>query len=165
MNHLSDEILQKYLADCVGNERAEIDRHLAECSSCRQNLEIYRQLFVELNRPLENLLPSTFSAQVTARLKAVSNRRSRIFEWLFLLVGLLFSLTISLYLLNSRNIASSILRFLQNNLTWNTEILGLIKSFINRLNGNVDFILFAGALIILIAIIDRLISHSRLRMD
>ena len=164
MNHLSEEDLQKYLDDPINPEQAEIENHLSSCLSCRQNLATYQKLFTELNKPVADLLPPHFAAQVTIKIQAANSRQSRVFEWLFLTVGFFLSVAASLYFLNSKNIAGSILRFFQNNFTWNTEMLSLVNSMIEQLNGNVDFILFAGALIILIAAIDRLFVRPRLRL-
>lgn len=55
MTHIEEDILELYVLDSaeVGEMRAEIDRHLAECPGCRRRVEEMRAYYSELEERLE----------------------------------------------------------------------------------------------------------------
>lgn len=58
--HLTDETLQAFLLKEIQHDT--ISTHLADCSTCRDRLEEYQYLMVEISK----IAPETFSFDVTA---------------------------------------------------------------------------------------------------
>lgn len=88
VRHLNDIEIQALLdrrtlehPGCVPGERYRKDldsqEHLDNCVSCREELELYRELYAELGRPTTVSLPRNFARKVTFSLPPFRARRTR----------------------------------------------------------------------------------------
>ena len=83
MNHLSDELLNEYLDNALA-DRAQAEKHLAECAECTARLAALQALFAEIESLPEVTLSRDLAAAVTRRVRGYSAMP----RWLTLTVGL-----------------------------------------------------------------------------
>jgi anti-sigma-K factor RskA len=95
--HPSDETLNEYLDNALdAPARANVDAHLAGCSQCTAQLEMWRALFSELDTLTEEPLARDLSAGVLARLPLVQPRVQPTLTWLFVIQALAAVLVLAL---------------------------------------------------------------------
>lgn len=95
--HPSDEALNEYLDNALdAPARANVDAHLAGCSQCTAQLEMWRALFSELDTLTEEPLARDLSAGVLARLPLVQPRVQPTLTWLFVIQALAAVLVLAL---------------------------------------------------------------------
>ena len=64
MKHLSDEVIQCYLDNSIPEKMNDIKKHLDTCSSCRENLAVYENIYAELENEAEFQLSPNFAGRV-----------------------------------------------------------------------------------------------------
>lgn len=76
MNHPSDDLLDRYLDhDLAPEERASMERHLADCVACRDTLAALAGLFGALEALPAEPLPVDLTPRVLARIASHPQRR------------------------------------------------------------------------------------------
>lgn len=70
MNHLTPVEIQDYLDGNLPERAGEIDNHLAECKSCREEVRQYKMLFVDLAQEKPLTLPAGFVDRVMDQIPA-----------------------------------------------------------------------------------------------
>jgi hypothetical protein len=86
LNHLSDEQIQDYLDNPETGNRSGIEIHLHGCSLCRQNLELYRQMYGRLQQDTVPQLSINFSRQVMTRIKRQNISENHLVENILILL-------------------------------------------------------------------------------
>lgn len=69
MNHLSDEQIQDFLDGNLPEREEEIRAHIESCTRCREEVDRYRSLYLELAAAPENALAPGFADRVVAGLQ------------------------------------------------------------------------------------------------
>ncbi|MBN1998932.1 zf-HC2 domain-containing protein [candidate division KSB1 bacterium] len=70
MIHPNDQNLQSYLDDTLlPQQKREIAKHLGQCPSCRQTLQIYRSMYQQLQEEIPDQLSPRFSSRVVRAVK------------------------------------------------------------------------------------------------
>ncbi|NOY61073.1 MAG: hypothetical protein GXO75_19350 [Calditrichaeota bacterium] len=167
MKHLDDEQIQAYVdGHLPAEEMRKVKTHLQECSFCRKEVQVYGQLFNILQQDIDFQLSANFARRTVSRIKkkslgTVYNKLITVFFGLF---GIILAVNISLYYVN---FTSMINEFKQDTLSFDlqifTSIFEQINIFISQNNIDVRIILFAGIILLLLAVIDRFVLQSRTR--
>jgi anti-sigma factor RsiW len=81
MKHCTDKQLQALATGEVLDDRKELESHLAVCSSCRHQVQVYGQLMSVLaEAPAEELSPN-FASSVIGRIEESGTRAMNYLEW------------------------------------------------------------------------------------
>lgn len=155
MNHLSDEEIQKYLDKDSGLNRADIEKHLKTCNSCRTNFIAYKQLYTNLEDETGFMLSANFSESVVSRIKKSKEKTSNFFEGMLLTIAGLFSIGLVFYFTNLGNV---LLNIFQKN---SAEVKPIIEGIGNIFGSNLILILFAVIILILFGLADKLILQTK----
>jgi hypothetical protein len=155
MRHLTDELLQQYLDKREPVNRAEVEAHITICHFCKEKLEQYRELYFELSSDDVPAKDLNFNSDVLSAIKRVKagGKSNTVILWLSTLSGTalaLFGLTYFEMISWSALITG----------VW--DLITVISSpiqevsflLIDRLNGNLDILVFAAVALALFQLLD-----------
>ncbi|NLP10283.1 zf-HC2 domain-containing protein [bacterium] len=167
--HLNDEHMQNYLdGNLTAAESAEVQGHLAECGSCRQQMEWYQKIYSKLNAEE----PEVFSSQWQDRvLQAVEGESLGFLHHQLWQVFVGMAVVLGLFKLSSlfMNYGSVVQVFRRSLLSSFYAIFtGLdfaagVAARLHSLSLYLPLIASIAAALIFILLLDRLLSKARLR--
>ncbi len=172
LKHITDDEIQDYLDGNISSEMKSIEGHLEVCDACQANLERYRLLYGELKNEEDIRLSPYFSEAVMSRLPASSAKKTRYnyLNILMIVLGIVLSIAVTVQYFD----VESLLSALPGKSSFNIEIAPFdfseAKDMVSRLGSGLNLLLFAAAVIILVAVIDRLVlkpyaKHFRSKMN
>ena len=142
LSHLSDEQIQNYLDQADPLNRAEIEKHLHNCSYCTRNLQIYRGIYHQLSQdPLPDL-SDNFSGLLLTRIKSNPDEKTNFWENIFFIALLVIGAVVGSYLINPLPLLKFIAEPLYDAFT---NALSIVPGQLNS-----TLILIAGGIAILI---------------
>jgi len=142
LNHLSDEQIQKYLDHAESENRSEIENHLRKCSFCTHTLQIYKEIYHQLDNDSIPDLSKNFSRTLVAKITAQQDKKTFFWENIIFFFLLLVSAVGTSYLINPMPLLRTIIKPL---LDFYNSTMGQVQV---QLNGGLMII--AGGIIILI---------------
>jgi hypothetical protein len=142
LNHLSDEQIQSYLDHAEHENRSEIENHLQKCSFCTHTLQIYKEIYHQLENDSIPDLSKNFSGTLVAKITAQQDKKTYFWENIIFCFLLLVSAVGTSYLINPIPLLRAIIKPLLN---FYNSTLGQLQV---QLNGGLTII--AGSIIIFI---------------
>jgi hypothetical protein len=165
LKHLTDEEIQEYLdGNLSGDVALLIQEHIQACPLCREAVKQYQSVYVGLEDEKGFELPRGFAKSVVNKLPAEAEAKSRfgIINILLVALGVAISLGITLYLIDLKPLGKALSDFLPGP-ELGTGLLDLVKGLLVGLNGNVEFLMVALLIFLLVAGLDRLVLQPRYR--
>lgn len=159
--HIDDEQIQDYL-DGNHPTRSLVSAHLAQCGSCRKQLQYYREIYTGLAVREKVRLPATFADNITAKIAVESSPLWRFEAWQLLLgsFGLLAGFGATTYLIGLKKIWGFLV-----NLTGAVKLLATpladIAIFFSGLNLNFGLLGFAAFAIAFILFLDHFLFQKQ----
>ncbi|MCH8127749.1 hypothetical protein IIC38_17615 [candidate division KSB1 bacterium] len=161
MKHLNDEQIQNYLDRNFTDKTQAILEHLKICEYCRTKLEQYREIYGGLKKEINFQLSGDFSESVLAKLPFESESKTS-FYWMMVLVfvGMLLGIGSMFFFIDLKPVVDQLLSLklfesLAPVVTWLQPILSGI---------NINLLFFAGFLLILFSLADRIFVQKKLGM-
>ena len=161
MKHLNDEQIQNYLDRNFTDKTQAILEHLKICDYCRVKLEQYREIYGGLKKEINFQLSGDFSESVLAKLPFESESKTS-FYWMMVLVfvGMLLGIGSMFFFIDLKPVVDQLLSLklfesLAPVVTWLQPILSGI---------NINLLFFAGFLLILFSLADRIFVQKKLGM-
>jgi hypothetical protein len=106
-NHLDNEDFQKFLDnDITANEKRKYISHLNNCSECRLVLDDYKSIYLALESEEDFRLSINFTQNVVSQLalQKITVKKDRWSDRLFAFAGIVISLLVSIFYLESPEI-------------------------------------------------------------
>ncbi len=159
MKHLNDEQIQNYQDRNFTDKTQAILEHLKICEYCRTKLEQYREIYGGLKQEIKFQLSKDFSESVLAGLPFRSEDKTSYF-WLILIsfIGTLLGVGSMFFFVDLKPVVDKLVSLklfesLAPVVTWLQPILSGI---------NINLVFFAGFLLILFSLADRIFVHKKL---
>jgi hypothetical protein len=164
VNHLSENQIQEYLDNTLVSGKQDIITHLDNCPLCRNRVQEYEALFLQIKEAEPEFLPADFASKVMTAIEtesSVTGQRS-IWSVIFAILGTIVGLITMGYFINLRPLAD--LFNLSDVRQYCSVILfDGIKDITGLFNVDIGTILYVGLTLIVIAAIDVIIRHNRRR--
>ena len=77
MKHLTDSIIQEYLDSSEHSHRTAVENHAIVCFECREKLEQYRELYVQLAVETEPIPDVSLNLSVLAGIGRLEHKRNK----------------------------------------------------------------------------------------
>ena len=165
IEHLSDKRIQEHLDNKSRSGRLSPgeQRHLESCELCRGAMADYGHLYSGLAQEERRLLSSDFTARTMARIRslekpAAAMSRSMLF---LVVIGIVTVCSVVNYFVNIKSILYAIESFSVGRLTSSTTIVSAMEQWSAKLGGNLDILVFAGLLLILVGLVDKLLVKQK----
>lgn len=158
MNHLTDHDIQSYL-DHLKNP--EIEEHLATCTACRGQVELYKQIFAGLKEEENIVLPSNFSNLVIGQIEGLHEKRSRWKEWLLTGLTAFCGVAITVYY-STASISAETLESWFPEIEWDVIAESLTDRLADTIGNNFHFLIFGLFILLLIEWMDKKLIRPRL---
>lgn len=156
-DHLTDEQIQAYLdGQMAARDKTPIDIHLHACARCLHELMIYRDLYSSLEQDSLPELSADFADRVVSKLKSSGQTWWDKMESGFIVSLTLITLATSLYFVNPLPWLTNTGMSLLNSLP------AYGSSLLEKLNGNLPFVLVALLIFFLIELFDKKLLKPRL---
>ena len=153
--HLNDKQIQDYLDNRTPDKSSFVANHLRQCTRCRQELALYRELYMTLEKDPLPKLPVDFADKVIARLPVAGGSRWDKLESGFIAAIILVTLAVSTYFVNPLPLLIETGKSLWHNLPF------LNSDLLSKLNGNLSLLLIAVLIFLLVEVFDKkLIKHK-----
>lgn len=155
MRHLTDDLIQKYLDKVEPVDRPEIENHLIVCHVCREKVEQYQELYLELYNDDIPLPNNTLNLNVISEIERLESRKKS-----HKLVAVLSSLS---------GIAAAFALLTYFGLVSWSGLFGVVGQvstlifrplfdtaalFAEKLNGNLEILIFAAIAMLLFQMLD-----------
>ncbi|NIR50532.1 hypothetical protein GWO43_18625 [candidate division KSB1 bacterium] len=157
LKHLTDKIIQEHLDDPNSPTSRRVQAHVEECHRCKKQLELYQNLFEELNADVGFELSASFSESVISRIKAESSSFG-ILSFGLAFMSLLVGLIATFYL---TSLKSSLKSFAKIGAYLNLKIFLKLEIFLSDLNLDLELLGVAAFILIVISAIDHFVLQSR----
>jgi hypothetical protein len=153
--HLNDKQIQDYLDNRMPDKSSFVANHLRQCTQCRHELALYRELYMTLEKDPLPKLPADFADRVIARLPVAGGSRWDKLESGFIAGIILVTLAVSTYFVNPLPLLIETGKSLWHSLPFlNSDVL-------TKLNGNLSLLLIAVLIFLLVEVFDKkLIKHK-----
>jgi len=153
--HLSDEQIQDYLDNRISDNSSSLTNHLSQCAQCRDQLTLYRELYLLLGKDAVPKLSLDFADRVVAQLPAAGSRRWEKLESGFIAAIILVTLAVSTYFVNPLPLLIETGKSLWHSLPFqNSDLL-------TKLNGNLSLLLIVILIFLLVEVFDKkLLKHK-----
>ncbi len=166
--HLADEQLQAYLDGTI-DDSAEAEAHLESCPRCRQEVEIYRQLYVTISQEDAPELSPDFVDRVMARLPESEEIAEaevfaggfRIRDSLVFIVAVIAMIAGAVYFINPTTLFKSVDDVAATPSLANNQYLSGFFKELSGLHLDMSIIVFAVLTFVGIGIIDRILANRR----
>jgi hypothetical protein len=155
-HHLSDTQIQSYLDNNTGSEISHIETHLRQCSRCRLELDLYRELYLNLEKDVLPALPADFATKVISGLPVKNQSRWEKIESGFMVAIILISLAVSFYFINPLTFLSET----GSSILHKLPAIGI--DLFARLNGNLPFVLIALLIFFIVEVFDKKLLKPKL---
>ena len=159
IKHLTDIDIQNYLdGDLSTEKQALIVRHLQVCKECQAELKRYEELYKGLSSEIIAELPVNFTMSVISK---IQNESSNLFKLKFRdiilsIVGLLVACGSVVYFMDYKMLLEYFVESFTNNFSIDITI---IKTFFAKFNLDLNMIVFAGLILLILLLLDNLISR------
>ncbi len=166
--HLTDEQLQAYL-DGTLDEAAEVETHLASCPRCRREVELYRQLYVAIERDdIPDLSPG-FVERVMDRLPESTETADteiiapgfRIRDSLVFIVAIIAMIAGAVYFIKPMTLFRSVDDVAAAPSLADNQFLSSFFKDLSGLHIDPSIIVFAVLTFVGIGVIDRILANRR----
>ncbi len=165
LKHISDDEIQDYLDGNITSEKESIEAHLRLCKTCQTNLELYRELYGELASEGSMELSADFADTVISRLQTTEAKKFRtsLLNIIAVILGAVVCIVITAHYVD----LSSLFPALPGGSMFDIKIdafdFGAVKQLISDWGSGLNILLFAAAIIVVIAAIDRLFLNPKTR--
>ncbi len=163
LKHLTDEEIQEYLDGNLSEDVALLTReHLKACPLCREAVKQYQSVYVGLGDDRGFELSKGFARSVVNKLPAEAEAKSYsgIVNVLLVALGVAVSLGVTLYLIDLKPLGKALSDFIPGP-ELGTGLLDLAEGLLVGLNGNVEFLIVALLIFLLVAGLDRFVLQPR----
>jgi hypothetical protein len=164
MKHLSENEIQEYLDNTISTGKQEIITHLDSCQLCRNRVNEYEALFLQLKKAEPGGLPADFASSVMTRIEAEAPAPGRRSVWSLILpiTGVIVGL-ISIGYFGNLKLLLEAIKLLDARQYFDRVFFDELSAIAGSLNIDLGTILYVGLMLIIIAAIDIIIRHNRRR--
>jgi len=164
LEHLTDQNIQDYLdRNLSADQSAKVRQHLNECAACRSQFEVYQKLYSELSAEVSVALSPAFVTAIMQKIQqeAPITFHIKIRDILLSVLGLLFAVSTTFYFVDLKSIYVSIEKSLKPQLQSLQIIFVKAIALISELDININLFLFAGLVLLILILTDRLIYRYK----
>ncbi len=165
LQHLTDEEIQDYLdGNLSGDVASLILQHLEVCHRCREAVKQYQSVYIQLEDDKGFQLSKGFARSVVNKLPAEGEAKSYsgIINILLVVLGIVVSLGVTLQYVDLKPLGKALSDFLPGP-ELGAGLLDLVEGLLVGLNGNVEFLMVALLIFLLVVGLDRLVFQPKYR--
>lgn len=161
--HLTDDEIQDFLDGNILHGETDLRHHLDTCEICTAALEQYKMLTVGLQKDPEFHLPRNFARSILSKLSPEHSIPSFFMstDIILIVIGSVLALGAIFYFVDLKPVVEIIARITLPKTAFKTTFLTPVKNLLATLNGNVGLLLFAGVVLLFVAIVDQIIVKLR----
>ncbi|MBL7995059.1 hypothetical protein JNM05_06760 [bacterium] len=159
MNHLSDHEIQSYSDKTSDNP--EIQVHLESCPICRSHVAAYRQLFSELRKDDEPVLPNNFARMVLSRIEEKQEQKAVWRDWMLIGIAGILGVAISIYYTGSSLTGDAVTDSVKNLLQSRESVTSSFRQIQNWFGGGLSYLIFGGFLLLIFNWLDEKLIKSK----
>jgi hypothetical protein len=108
MNHLTDEQIQEFLDNKIGQKTNNVVEHLETCAHCKKQVEAYKQVFSTLDVEPDFSLPVNFVDKVVSTVETSEDKKYKKWESVLLIFSIIQGIGLAIYFLDIKKIFSFI---------------------------------------------------------
>jgi hypothetical protein len=163
--HLSDDEIQDYLDGNYHKNNDAIRSHLHTCDICEYKLSLYKNIYSELNKNAEFVLSPQFPQEMASIVQKETPALSRIniSDTVLSIVIFIIGISATLLLVDYKAVGKIFTSLYLPKFNFITLLFSTLRSIFVNTNMNLGLIVFALIILLCIYILDRLISHLRIR--
>ena len=164
LRHLTDTEIQDYLDENLSQKQTSVlKQYLESCDSCQNELSKYQYLYTGLKNDADINLSPNFSQFLISKIREESTEIFHIAfrDILFSIIGLLIAVGTTLYYVGLKPLAASFNSMLKPQVDNSIAIFSTFKQLLAGLNININLLVFAGLILLIIIALDRILYKYR----
>jgi hypothetical protein len=155
MNHLTDDEIQEYLDKSFVENKDKITEHLKICPVCKQQVEAYKNVYLNINTEPDFVTPVNFADNIVSKIESKEDQKYRKWETILLFFTIIQGFGLAFYFIDFKKLISN-LSFGDSNL------FSVVTEKINGLeNGLFPILVFAIIIIVFFGILDRILDQLK----
>ena len=157
MNHLSDPQIQSYLEGGFKGKN-EIEEHLRVCRYCQNQLAMYKIIVSELRSDTAASFSPNFAESVIRKIEIARERKANFIESGLLAAAVIVGTGLTFYYANWKPLTEFLTEGYRRALEYFGEVTFTAPIPENWLGANTGVFLLAGAILILVGLMDNYLS-------
>jgi len=164
MTHPTDEELQNYLDGNISHDQISIfEQHIESCERCQSELAQYRNLYAGLKEDVAFDLSPDFSSAVMKTVQSGAKKAllARLWNILWPVVGIAVGIGVMIYYIDFKPFITAFADSLNPGRYLNSAVLSELSQVLEKLNVNLNIVVFAGLSLLAVILIDQLLSRHK----
>lgn len=159
MNHLTDREIQS-LAD-QASDNPEVQAHLKSCPMCRSHVAAYHQLFSELKKDDEYILPNNFARMVVTRIEEKKEQKAVWRDWILIGIAGIAGVAISIYYTGSSLTGEVVTDSVKDLLQSRDSVTSSFRQLENWFGGGLSYLIYGACLLLIFNWLDEKLIKSK----
>ena len=163
VKHLSEKEIQQYLDDKSKGLDNPQPGHIDECEQCRSMLADYQKIYYQLGKEEKRLLSADFASRTMAKIRRLEKPAFAVNQYMiwFGICGIVSCLAAIWYFVDVKALLQAVTSFSssQSLATW--SFIGQMKELTVKLGDNLGILIFAGLLLVAVALADKLLIKEK----